>query len=319
MHSGARLDVPAALRDPATARVRCIAAGDWFSAAYREGGYLEVWGGTTWESPPLESQQTHTDIVAMAGGARHLIALRANGTVVGWGENGAGQITIPEGLTDVVAISAGGHSSMALRRNGTVASWGAENTVPPGLSGVTAISAGPYHSMALIGRPAKKSQKIIFPPLRPVVFGTRPFALRAFCNSRLPITYTSSNPAVAEVSASVVTVKSAGSTTIKAEQPGDNEWSAAAPVERLLVVAKRPQRIAFSPRRSIKTGEVIDLRPTINSTLPVTVTSSDPTVVVIEGTKARALRAGSVVLTASQDGDDNHTPAAPVAKKVTVL
>ena len=60
---------------------------------------------------------------------------------------------VPAGLTNVVAI-AGGHShSLALKSDGTVVAWGStssgETLVPPGLSNVTSIAAGGVESLAL--------------------------------------------------------------------------------------------------------------------------------------------------------------------------
>ena len=49
---------------------------------------------------------------------------QVSGTVVGWGSNSFGQITIPAGLTDVTAISAGVFHSLALKSDGTVVGWG---------------------------------------------------------------------------------------------------------------------------------------------------------------------------------------------------
>jgi len=82
------------------------------------------------------------------------LALRENGTVVGWGAGASnvadganyGQIMVPPGLTNVVAIGAGIVSSFALKADGTVVGWGGgpagEGNVPPGLDNVIKVSSG---------------------------------------------------------------------------------------------------------------------------------------------------------------------------------
>jgi len=51
------------------------------------------------------------------------MALKADGTVVAWGDNGEGQADVPAGLTDVIAIAAGLSHSVALKSYGTVVAW----------------------------------------------------------------------------------------------------------------------------------------------------------------------------------------------------
>ena len=46
-------------------------------------------------------------VVGVAAGKDHNLALKADGTVVGWGEDSSGQATVPPGLSNVVSISAG--------------------------------------------------------------------------------------------------------------------------------------------------------------------------------------------------------------------
>jgi alpha-tubulin suppressor-like RCC1 family protein len=83
--------------------------------------------------------------------------LRADGTILGWGDNTYGQSTIPSIATNVIAISAGWYLSMALRADGTVITWGkngkfansATNT-PTGLSGVGSIDAGEDFCAAVV-------------------------------------------------------------------------------------------------------------------------------------------------------------------------
>jgi hypothetical protein len=60
---------------------------------------------------------------------------------------------VPPGLSNVVAIAGGGYHSLALQSNATVVAWGdnydGQTTVPPGLSNVVAITGGFVHSLAI--------------------------------------------------------------------------------------------------------------------------------------------------------------------------
>ena len=93
------------------------------------------------------------DAIAVAAGASHSLALRADGTVVAWGFNGYGAATVPAGLNGVTAIAAGANHSLALKSDGTMVGWGynfyGAASIPAGLSGVRAIAGGAYHSLAL--------------------------------------------------------------------------------------------------------------------------------------------------------------------------
>ncbi len=63
--------------------------------------------------------------VAIAAGTDHLLALTDDGSVVGWGENGAGQIDVPLPNEDFVAIAAGDLFSCGMKSDGRVLLWGA--------------------------------------------------------------------------------------------------------------------------------------------------------------------------------------------------
>jgi Regulator of chromosome condensation (RCC1) repeat len=121
------------------------------------------------------ASQVLTDAVAVCAGMSHSLALRADGTVVGWGGNGLGEATgektLPPGprttngvvrfaghiLSNVTAIAAGRTHSLALKGDGTVVAWGAawaanrfgEVAAPLGLTNVTAIAAAAHQSLAL--------------------------------------------------------------------------------------------------------------------------------------------------------------------------
>jgi hypothetical protein len=95
-----------------------------------------------------------SNVMAIAAGGHHCLALKRDGTVVAWGSDDYGQTNVPPGLGGVEAVSAGLYHSLALRSDGTVVAWGlgssGQTNIPPCLHGVTTISAGGYHNLALV-------------------------------------------------------------------------------------------------------------------------------------------------------------------------
>jgi alpha-tubulin suppressor-like RCC1 family protein len=144
-----------------------LAAGGYHSLALMADGTVRAWGfnyegqlGIGDATGPETCPPTYTcsakvltvpglsNVVAVAAGTYHSLALLADGTVMAWGENGLAQLGIgnntgPEtcsvydyacstkpvlvpGLSNVVAIAAGGDLSLALLADGTVMAWGAD-------------------------------------------------------------------------------------------------------------------------------------------------------------------------------------------------
>jgi len=66
---------------------------------------------------------TNGNIVAVAAGGAHQLALRDDGTVFAWGNNASGQTNVPSGATNVIAIAAGDNHCLALRADGMVIGW----------------------------------------------------------------------------------------------------------------------------------------------------------------------------------------------------
>ena len=111
-----------------------------------------AWGATAQTAVPADLEE---DVVGLAAGGSHSLALREDGTVEAWGANDAGQLAVPAGLGSVVSVSAGALHSLALRSDGTVFAWGDDSVrqtdIPTGLTGVVAVAAGSYHNLALRG------------------------------------------------------------------------------------------------------------------------------------------------------------------------
>lgn len=169
------------------------AAGDNHSMALLTDKTVSVWGDNTLGQLGIGTpdNETHTvpvelggisDVVSLAAGSFHSMALKSNGTVWTWGDNNRGQLgdgtiddkALPAKVLDpgdasgylqgVVAIAAGEYHSLAVKNDGTVWTWGwntagqlgdgsTDNSSIPvtvsGLSNVKEVAAGSFHSLAL--------------------------------------------------------------------------------------------------------------------------------------------------------------------------
>jgi alpha-tubulin suppressor-like RCC1 family protein len=167
--------------------VVAIAAGNALHAlALRADGTVWGWGMNVRgqigpDAPNLEQTSTPvlipnlTDVIAIAAGIDHSLALRADGTVWAWGSNERGELgdgtgadsSVPvmvSALSGVKAIAAGDQHCLAVTADGAVWAWGVNSYGQIGdgaysdqltpvpvlnLSDVVVIDAGPFHSLAL--------------------------------------------------------------------------------------------------------------------------------------------------------------------------
>lgn len=165
----------------------------------------------------------------------------------------------------------------------------------------------------------KADQVIIFPAMAEVTYGDPAFAPGATASSGLAVTYSSSDPSVASVSGEMIVINAAGSATITASQPGNNNYNAAAGQAQVLTVTKAGQAITFDEPANVVFGDPdFDLTAVASSGLPVSFTSSDESVVTIAGSTVHVTGAGSAIITASQEGNDNYLPASGVSRTITV-
>jgi alpha-tubulin suppressor-like RCC1 family protein len=161
-----------ALLFAATATAASFSAADW---GYNGSGQLG--NGTTTLSRTPVAVSGLSNVIAVAGGGEHSLALLGNATMMGWGANREGQLgngstansRVPVAIVDfatlggITAIAAGNEFSLALLTNGTVLAWGANEegqlatgkttrlTAPAAIKGlinVTAIAAGGEFALA---------------------------------------------------------------------------------------------------------------------------------------------------------------------------
>jgi alpha-tubulin suppressor-like RCC1 family protein len=175
-----------------------IAAGDYHALAVTRAGQVFVWGYDLYDQlgieMPIIKYKTHSpaamqylpfplrvpglnDVVAVAGGSQHSLALLKDGTIRAWGTNQSGQIgdgttvtrktPVPVvGVRNAVAIAANGTISAALLADGTVMTWGDGNSalgrktftrdaphptpaLVDGVTGIRALALGSIHMVAL--------------------------------------------------------------------------------------------------------------------------------------------------------------------------
>jgi alpha-tubulin suppressor-like RCC1 family protein len=175
--------------------VNSLAAGHYHSLALKSDGTVWAWGADFFGQlgngatihlpgiPPLpdigspEPVQTMdlSNVVAVAAGGFHSLALQSSGVVWAWGGNWNGQLgdgttnqqqapVVVTGLNDVRALAGGCYHSLAVKNDGTVWAWGRNNfgqlgndateeshlpALVDGVSGVVAVAGGLWHSLAL--------------------------------------------------------------------------------------------------------------------------------------------------------------------------
>jgi photosystem II stability/assembly factor-like uncharacterized protein len=165
----------------------------------------------------------------------------------------------------------------------------------------------------------KAGQQITFSDLAPAVFGQQAFELTAFSSSSLPVSYTSSNSAVATISGNTISIVGVGTAIITASQPGNTSYNPALTVQKTLVVNKADQVVTFHDLQAMRYGApAFTLTAISSSSLPVSYKSSNPSVATIAGNTVTIMGVGSTVITASQPGNGSYKPALSVQKSLVV-
>jgi hypothetical protein len=79
------------------------------AASAQDAGAIVGWG---YEVVVLDAELT--DLVAIAGGGVHSPGLKANGSIVAWGDNHSGECSVPAPNSGFVAVAAGFEHTLGL-------------------------------------------------------------------------------------------------------------------------------------------------------------------------------------------------------------
>jgi hypothetical protein len=197
--------------------------------------------------------------------------------------------------------------------------------VAPGTCEVTVEQGGDadYEAAAPVQRSfqvEKTSQTLDFPTIANKTFGDADFDPGASASSGLPVTYSSQTGAVCTIVSAKVHLVAAGTCEVTAEQGGDADYEAAAPVQRSFQVTKAAQTITFTAPTDRAFGSA-DFDPGATSSpsgLPVTYASQAVAVCTIVSGKIHLIAAGECKVTAEQGGDADWEAAAPVQRSFQV-
>jgi gliding motility-associated-like protein len=192
---------------------------------------------------------------------------------------------------------------------------------------VTAYNATGSNSTVLnlqvVAEIVLKPSIINFPP--PVVIRIDPDNIlhpdATSTNTQTPITYTSSNPAVAYVGADgQIHVIAPGVTIITANQQGNESYTDASPVSETFTITQ-DQIIAF-PAIAVKNVCSADFAAgavSSNSTIPLTYSSNNTAVATVGATgNIHITGPGSTTIEVSQSGNNLYNAATPVSQILTV-
>jgi mono/diheme cytochrome c family protein len=167
------------------------------------------------------------------------------------------------------------------------------------------------------------AQTITFVPPANQTIGMSTPSLSGTASSGLPLTFTSGTASVCSVNNIALTLLTAGTCTVTANQPGNSSFAAAAPVSGSFSVAapavKATQTITFAQPANPTLGvPPPTLSASSSSGLAVTFSSSTPSVCTVSGTALSLVAAGACTVAANQPGNASYEAAAAVARTLTV-
>jgi hypothetical protein len=176
---------------------------------------------------------------------------------------------------------------------------------------LTATSSGLSAADSSVFEITRLEQTITFSAPASKQYGDQPFVISATASSGLPVKFTATG--ACSVTSSTVTIKTAGTCALTANQIGDETFSPAPAVQQPLTILKANQTISFAPLPLKRFGDPpFTVGATASSGLTVTFSASGACT--IAGNKVTLTGPSSCAIKASQAGDGNYNPAPDVVR-----
>ncbi len=135
---------------------------------------------------------------------------------------------------------------------------------------VSSDRTGSKSGTLVITKAAQTITFAAFPAVPAVKVGDEPLTLTASASSGLPVSYASSNPAVATVTGSTLIIVGKGTATISATQAGDANRLAATAVTRTLTVLQAPAITTAPANKTVTAGQTAGFTVSASGTTPFT-------------------------------------------------
>jgi hypothetical protein len=171
---------------------------------------------------------------------------------------------------------------------------------------------------------SKATQTITFTDPADITYGQSPSSLSATSTSSLTVAFTTATSGICSVFGTTVTILTAGTCTINANQAGNANYEAASQVAQSFTIAKATQSITFATPSAMTVGvggSTQSVSPTASSSLGVTLTSTTTGICTVAGFVITAVGAGTCSITARRAESANYEAAPDVIRTfdITVL
>jgi hypothetical protein len=220
---------------------------------------------------------------------------------------------LPTGVAASLSAASGSSTQITFTAN-TSAVQGSYPVTVTGTDGVLSASVG----VTVVVGTAQLAQVIAFNPIPQQAVGNT-LAVFATASSGLPVTFSVVQNGNCSISGNMVTFLNGGACGVIANQAGNVNFSAAAPVGQVVQVgAPTAQTITFATIPAQISGISIALTATASSGLAVSFASTTPSVCAVSGNTATLIAVGTCTLVASQAGGGVYGPAKSVSQTFMV-